>query len=321
VTRRDFLFGEAGVRIARSIGLAAGVAVAAGSCGGHETVKPATSLTRTLLTDDPFPYHRVARVDLFVVSVEASLSPDTAVATGFFTLATPNRRINVLALQNGVTEELGAVTLPSGAITAVRMVIDTDQSSITLKSGAVLTGRSRPGIDWQSSAGQPTLNALVHEQILVPETGGVVVIAYDVGKAFIPVQELDRTSTDSGFVFSPILRAADATRTGSIAGIVRAGGSSGAAVEDASLRLYLGNPAHPEDTWPVLATARTDATGAFRFSYVTRSAFWSAAPTGAEWTYIVAVDPPPQSGLGRVVVPNLTVTAGAETSVGTVVLP
>ncbi len=75
------------------------------------TSDPSGNATRTLLTDAPFPYHRVARVDLFVVSVSASLSPDTGSAAGFVTLATPNRRINVLALRNGVTEELGAVVL------------------------------------------------------------------------------------------------------------------------------------------------------------------------------------------------------------------
>src|SRR5207237_1213624 len=134
----------------------------------------------------------------------------------FVTLATPNRRINLLALQNGITDELGTVALPSGAISAVRMVIDTDSSSITLKNGTKLTGNSTPGIHWQSSAGRPTLNALIQEQILVPKTGAVVVIDYDVGQAFIPPQELDPASRDSGFIFSPVLRAADATRTGSI---------------------------------------------------------------------------------------------------------
>ena len=75
---------------------------------------PASGTTRTLLTDDPFPYSRVASVDLFIVSVSASVSPDTGAsgAGSFVTLATPNRRINVLGLQNGLTEELGTAALP-----------------------------------------------------------------------------------------------------------------------------------------------------------------------------------------------------------------
>ena len=90
---------------------------------------------------------------------------------------------------------------------------------------------------------------------------------------------------------------------------------------DASLRLYLGNPAMPENTWSVLATAKTEATGAFRFAFVTRSSYWASLPAQAGKSYIVAVDPPAGSGLGRALVPNLTVTAGAERTVGTLVLP
>lgn len=314
------------MRVLRSVtvvaALAAGLATA--SCGDKSTPSSADAgpnATHTLLTDGPFPYDRVARVDLYVVSVSASLSPDTGSASGFTTLATPNRRINVLALQNGITDELGAVTLPTGAITAVRMVIDTDSSSITLKNGTKLTGTSNPGIHWQSSAGRPVLNALITEQILVPHAGAIVVIDYDIGQAFIPPQVLDPASKDSGFIFSPVLRAVDAARAGSIAGIVRAHGTTGAPVADASLRLYLGKPTNPENTWSTLATTKSDANGAFKFSYVTRTSYWAGLPAHAGDTYIVAIDPPAGAGLGRTLVMNLAVTAGTETPAGTLILP
>jgi hypothetical protein len=303
--------------------LAAVVVVATTTCGDAGVAEPTmTGLTRTLLTDAPFPFSRVARVDLYVVSVSASLSSDTgATASGFVTLATPKRRINVLALQNGITEELGTASVPRGAVTAVRMVIDTDSSSITLKSGAVLTGRTTPGIQWQSSAGRPSLDALIHEQILVPDSGGVVVVDFDVGKAFIPPQEINPASTDSGFIFSPVIRAADANRTGSISGTVRARGATGTPVADASLRLYLAKPGTPENTWPTLATAKTDANGAFTFAYVPQSSYWAGIPTRATDTYVVAVDPPAGATVGRMLVSNVSVSARSTTSVGTVILP
>jgi hypothetical protein len=277
--------------------------------------------TRTLLTDSPFPYDRVARVDLYVVSVSASLKPDTGTTSGFVTLASPGRSINVLALQHGLTDELGNVTLPSGAISAVRMVIDTDRSSITLKNGTVLTGSSTPGIHWQSSAGQPTLNALVHEQIQVPDTGAVIVIDYDVGKAFIQPQDVDPTSTDNGFIFSPVLRAVDSARTGAIAGVERANTAKGTAVLDASLQLSLGNPTQPEGTWSVLATAATNSEGVFRFTYMPPSSYWAALPAQAGKVYIVTADAPSGTGLSRAIVPNVTVNAGSTTAIGTIVLP
>ena len=44
---------------------------------------------------------------------------------------------------NASGDELGRLDLPPGGIiTAVRLVIDTDSSSITLKNGSVLTGKS-----------------------------------------------------------------------------------------------------------------------------------------------------------------------------------
>ena len=297
------------------------VLLAACSSDGGSTTLPAGS-TRVLLTDDPFPYSRVARVDLYVVSISGSLNADTSAGAGgdFVTLAAPHRLINVLALQNGLTDEVGTVALAHGAITALRLVIDTDSSSITLRNGQVLTGNSNPGIHWQSSAGRPVLNALINEGIVVRDTGAVIVVDCDVGKAFISPQEENPASTDSGFIFSPVLRAVDAVRSGSIAGVVHAHTAAGAVVADASLRLYMGDPGSPENTWSALATAKTDAAGAFRFAYVTPSSYWTRTALAGK-TYIVAVDPPPGSGLGRTLVPSLQVTAGNTTTVGAVVLP
>jgi hypothetical protein len=290
------------------------------ACGdsGSQDPPAGTGSTRVLLSDAPFPFDRVARVDMYVVSVSGSLSPDTSAAGNFVTLAAPHRRIDLLSLQNGVTDELGRLDLPPGIITAVRLVIDTDSSSITLKDGRVLTGESTPGIAWQSSAGRPTLNALIQEQIQVPDAGGTVVIDFDVGKAFIPPQELDPSSTDEGFIFSPVLRAADGTRTGSIVGHVASGGQP---VTDGSLRLYLGDPSAAENTWSVMGTAHTSATGAFAFSYVTRSDYWSGVPAQQTSRYIVAVDPPSGLQAERVLVPDVVVAAGQATDLGTIPLP
>jgi hypothetical protein len=307
------------LRAARLSALAVAVSISTTQCD-QRTVEPTEGgLTHTLLTDSPFPYSRVARVDVYVVSVSASTAPDTSrTATGFAVLATPNRRINLLNLSNGATDELGAVRLPAGAVTAVRMIIDTDSSSMTLKNGTVLTGRTTPGIRWQSSAGRPVLNALIHEQIAVPDTGATIVIDFDVGRAFIPGYDVTPPVDSNSFVFSPVIGAASVAKTGSIAGTVVA---RSATVADASLRLYLGDPATPENTWSTMATTHTSANGEFRFAFVTPSAHWATVPAQAGKVYIVAIDPPAGSGLGRLLIPNVTVTAGAITSLRTVTLP
>jgi hypothetical protein len=310
------------MRSLRSIATLALLTASLAACSDDGGVSPRARAgeTRILLTDAPFPYDQVTRVDIHVVSVSGSLSADTSAAGQFVTLATPDRRINLLELQNGTTRELNSLKLPEGVLSAVRMVIDTERSSITLKDGTVLTGTSTPGIDWNASAGRPTLNALVHEQIQVPDSGGAVVIDFDVGRSFIPAADVEGASRDDGFVFTAVLRATDANRTGSITGVVRATTAAGVPVGGASLRLYLGNPSQPENTWSTMATARTNASGAFTFAFVTPSAYWAGFPARADDRYIVAVDPPGTSALGRVVMPNVAVAAKAETSMGTVVL-
>lgn len=303
---------------ARSCVLIAALIVPALSCDTYVGTRGPTALTHTFLMDAPFPYYQVAKVELYVVSVSGSVVPDTSPGSpNFVTLAEPHRLIDVLKLQNGLADELGTAQVPTGSITAVRMIIDTDSSSMTLVDGRKLTSTSSPGINWQSSAGRPVLNALINEDIGIGLGGGVVVIDYDVGEAFLPNNSTD---AEAGFVFSPVLRAADANRSGWITGSVRAQSSTGLPVPNALLRLYLGSPANDENTWTELGTATTNASGVFRFSMVPRSEYWGTTAHAGE-TYIVTADPPPTATLGRAVVPNITVSAAAGTETAVIVLP
>lgn len=298
-------------RMCRAAGLAALVVMA--GCSRETTrVSGGDNLTHILLSDAPFPFDRIARADMYIVSVSASITADTGAGTSFVTLVEPHRRYNLLELQNGTTADLGSLHLAAGPITAVRVIVDTDSSSITLKDGRVLTGVSNPGIAWQSSAGRPVLYALVHEQLVVPDTGAVIAIDFELGESFIP-------GSNDGFVFSPILRAVDASRTGSVAGVVRS--ANGAPVADASLTLYIGTQATPENTWGDLQTGRTDASGAFTIPFVTPSAHWATTGWGPTSQYMLAVDPPSGSGLARAVLPVGTVEMLRRVDVGTITLP
>jgi hypothetical protein len=269
------------------------------------------------LTDAPFPYDQVSRVDIYVVKVQASWSPDTSAAASndFVTVANVNRKINLLALEGGLSDLLGTANVPEGAIAAIRLIIDTDQSSITMKTGAVLTGSSSPGIAWQSSAGIATLNATVEDHIAVPSGGTDVVIDFDVGRTFIDPSVVEPPTGHQGFIFSPTLRAAQVSRTGSISGTVRLGTAGGPVAAEASVELKLGNPSSPSNTWATVSTARADANGVFKFGFVTRSEMFTRV--NAAWSYmIVATKGPGQSGAKTV-----TVVPGADSPVGVVIVP
>lgn len=290
------------------------------ACGEPFTEPPDNTtdgMTSVYLTDAPFPYRRVARVDLYMVSIAASLSSDTGIfgdttGTDFTTIAEPNRRFNLLVLQNGTTAALGEAALPAGRYQAVRMVLDTDSSSITLKDKRVLTGTSDPGIAWQSSAGRPVLNALVHDPMDVGDSGATIVIDFDVGQSFLPVQVVDTLSTDEGFIFSPWMRAVNLEQTGALTGRVVWDSAGSPAIVDATLSVAMGRADWPENTWSIMATGRTDAGGQFTM------AFLSPNTVFAPRTYFLSVEAPSGESL---LVRDVLVEAGSARDLGTLTVP
>lgn len=288
--------------------------LAAAACSDYAQPAPGPGQdrrTHVLLTDGPFPYELVRHVDVYIVSVAVSTSAGGSDA-GFVTVATPERRFDLLALENGATTELGAGLVPAGTYRAVRMVIDADSSSITLRGGRVLTAATSPGITWQPSAGRQVLNAVVHEPLVVPTGGALLAIDFDVGQSLFP-QGGDTTAPD--FIVAPWARVVDANRAGAVSGTV-ASGAGAVPVADASVRLMIGAPGSSEDAWTLLSSVRTSAVGAFRLAYLTPSAHWEPARE-----YVLVVDPPRATGFGRVVVAGVDVRAGLERSVGNLVLP
>ena len=287
------------------------------ACDQAPSAPGGTTTTRFLLTDAPFPYERLARADVYVAAVAVTFAGDT---NTLVTVAEPRRRIDVLALQNGRAIELGAADLPAGVITSVRLEIDTDSSSLTLRDARVFTGATTPGIRWQAGPVRRMLRASLHEVIAVPDTGLTVVIDFDLGRSFIPNQVLNPGSTDSSFSFTPVLRAADYEQTGTISGMVSAHSASGATVADAALTLLLGNPTAPPGTWTTIQTASSDASGQFQFSIVIPTSYWQAR-FGASQAYMVRADPPRALVAGPTVSPSVFVAARADSRIGTLVLP
>ena len=122
---------------------------------------PKSGTLTVQMTDAPFPFSEVASVDVFVVRVDGKMDVATDAQasaaddmSGWTTVATPNRLINLLALQNGTTTNLGATTLTTGTYSGFRLIIDPAQSSITLKDG------SHPAITFPSAAKSVPLKAV-----------------------------------------------------------------------------------------------------------------------------------------------------------------
>ena len=257
--------------------------------------------TSVLLTDAPFPYDSVGKVEIFIVSISAKTEGDTSSDEGWITIAEPNRRIDVLALSHGVTDSLGGADLAGGQYRALRMVIDTDESHIYTKQG-----REIP-VDWQSSAGRPALHAFVEAPLAVNEHGQTaIVIDFDVGRSFICANDVC-----DHFIFLPTMRAVNRAGTGTVSGQVLGDTLSPfpQPIAFTTVTVYSGDPALPEHTWSVRATARTDAQGHYRIAFLLPG------------TYIFRADAPRASIYTPGVHSGITVVAGQEITGRNIVLP
>jgi hypothetical protein len=176
-------------------------AVLAAACADSGPTASATGRLTVQLTDAPFPYDSVSRVDIFVVRADAKRDDaDSSAAAqdvgddgknrgGWVTIAEPKGAYEMTALRDGVAAALGTATLPAGTYRAFRLVIDPAQSSVTLRNGTVLTSTSSPSIKFPS-AGRSGIKIRLSAPVVVPVSAPDVppptlLIDFDLDDSFV----------------------------------------------------------------------------------------------------------------------------------------
>jgi hypothetical protein len=250
-----------------------------------------------LLTDAPFPFSQVKSVDIFVTRIDAKLvdtdsaeSADTDDMSGWKTLVTPNKSINLLTLTNGQTVNLGGTALPAGTYKSFRMIIDTDQSSVTLNDN------SKPDIKWPGS-GKTGIKIILDEPFVVADSTTNLLVDFDVGRSFVM---RGNSISQNGLLFKPVIHATTQQNTGTITGSVHADNATGAGIAGATIEvLKSGTPLNDTNSNNVVRTGVSDGSGNFTLAFV---------PPG---TYVVRATPTVASGYKpALLVGGATVTAG-----------
>jgi len=249
-------------------------------------------MAKVFLTDDPFPFDSVQSVQVYIISIDVSTRPDTGTSADsmhWVTVAAPHRQVDLLTLQQGLTDSLGIGEVTADQYKAVRVTINVDSSAgIRFKNGT-------PAVVRWNGSGQESYAVFVQAPISVPDTGAVIVIDFDVGRSFVYNQ-----LGDGAFDFFAAIRAVNRAATGNISGTVSHDTSAGPAgpVADATVSAWGGGP----NNWFILSTGKTDAAGHYRLAYLLPG------------TYIVGVEPPSGSSFGSALDSNVAVNAGAETT-------
>lgn len=266
--------------------LVAGAACYQDDTGGPAGARP----SRVLLTDAPFPFDSVQSVNLYIVKIQATKSTDTSGGAGsepWETIVAPHRAFNLLALQQGLTAVVGEGALPAGRYLAVRMIVNTDSSSIIWSNGTPAQ------VNWQNFTGTPEmpLYALVESPVDVPQEGADIVLDFDLGRSFL----YDFFGTKE-FTLQHWLRAVNSAATGAISGTVTSGytGSS-QPIKNANVAVYDQNSFSAY----LIATGHTDDQGYYKVAFLLPG------------TYFVEIQQPNYPFLATVTTFDVVVTAGA----------
>ena len=199
---------------------------------------------KVLLTDDPFPFDSVQSVQVYIISIALSTHPDTGTSADsmhWVTVAAPHRQVDLLTLQQGLTDSLGAGPVTADQYKAVLVTINVDSSAgIRFKNGLQAVLR------WNGS-GQESYASFVEAPISIPDTGAVIVIDFDVGRSFVYNQ-----LGDGAFDFFASIRAVNRGATGNIEGTVTHDASAGPVgpVANATVSAWGGGPSN----WYILST-------------------------------------------------------------------
>jgi hypothetical protein len=236
-----------------------------------------------------------------VAAVDSLEASDETQMSGWTTIATPNKSINLLTLTGGTTTNLGASALATGTYQGFRMIIDASQSSITLADG------TKPTIKWPSAAHTGIKITLDHS-ISVTKDSSAMVLDFDLGRSFVM---RGNSISQNGLLFKPVIRAVATELTGGASGSVHADTPTGAAMAGVAVEvLKAGSTITDTVSADIVRSTQTDASGNYKVAFLLPGTYVVRATPLASTLYLPAL-----------LTGGLTVTSGVTASGEVIVVP
>jgi hypothetical protein len=164
------------------------------------------------LMDTPFPIDLVSEANVKIIKVEVRKAQSESEGNPFLILSEEDSVYNLLELQNGITAELVEIEVPVGDYNLVRLYVDS--AGIELKD--------QTEYDLKVPSGAETgIKIFIDPPITV--VGGLtteLVLDFDVSQSFVVQGNPYTPAGIKGFIFTPVVRAANVSVSGSIEGMV-----------------------------------------------------------------------------------------------------
>ena len=132
-----------------------------------------------------------------------------------YVISDQDAEYDLLDLQNGVTALLGTATIPTGAYTQLRLVVDS--ARVTLRPGLTFTSGATSALLVTPSAQQTGIKVNFSGPVTVDPGQTILVVDFDVCRNFLFTGP---GAQPTGVLFRPVLHATVVDVAGSIAGTV-----------------------------------------------------------------------------------------------------
>ena len=180
------------------------------------------------ITDGPFPINFVESATVTITKIEIRKAGD-GVPDGnpFLTVWEGTESFDLLQLRNGLVETLTDIEVPVGKYDLVRLYVD--KAGLKIKDGG--------NFDVKVPSGSQTGIKIFIKPDLIVEGGltAELLLDFDLSSSFVMRGNPDSPAGINGFIFKPVIRAANNTESGRIEGSVV--DSEGAAIAEVMIEV------------------------------------------------------------------------------------
>lgn len=167
------------------------------------------------ITDAPFPFDIIKEANVTITKIEGRLKDGDIDGSPFITLTEEEVKINLVELNNGLTQTLADTTVPTGTY---------DLFKIYIKDASVLLKDSTSYDMTVPSGAQSGLKVFVKPDITIGGgSTGNVLLDFDISRSFVPRGNPNSPNGISGFNFKPVIKACNIATSGSLRGNVTGG--------------------------------------------------------------------------------------------------
>ncbi|MBN2666650.1 MAG: DUF4382 domain-containing protein [Bacteroidales bacterium] len=178
------------------------------------------------ITDAPFPVDMVESAEVTITKLEIRKAGDgISDECPFEVIWEGSETFNLLDLRNGVVAELLDLEIPAGEYNLLRLYVD--EASLKVKDGENFTVRV--------PSGSQTGIKIFIDPVLVVEEGltAEMILDFDLSNSFVIQGNMDSPAGIKGFIFKPVIRAANNSSAGRLEGTVK--DAEGVALKDVSI--------------------------------------------------------------------------------------